>query len=65
MRCYKDRTYCGFRDCKKFSKCVDALTDAVHLEANMRNMNISQYVEKPECYEQFEDELLHNSKTQF
>lgn len=56
MLCYRDKTFCDFKDCENFDDCVDALTDAVHYEANMRNMNISRCSEKPDCFKEKDNE---------
>jgi hypothetical protein len=34
MLCYKDKSFCGLRDCKKFNDCPDALTEEVKEAAN-------------------------------
>ena len=59
MLCYKDKTWCVFKDCKKFNKCEDALTDKVKLDAlkwwGKSNAPIAVYSEKPNCYKGVED----------
>ena len=57
MICYRDMTFCGFKDCQRFKECANALTDKVKQEAdkwwgeNTSQAPISLYAEKPSCFE--------------
>jgi hypothetical protein len=56
MMCYRDKTFCPFRECAKFSSCPDALTDAIIKDANrwwgVENAPIAQLAVKPDCYKE-------------
>jgi len=54
MISYKDKTFCPFERCNKFSACPDALTKEVKRRAiawGGRNAPISKYMNSPECFE--------------
>jgi len=56
MICFRDRTFCPFyEDCKYGLACPVALTPQVEEAARAwwweENPPISQYAEKPECFE--------------
>jgi len=59
MLCYKDRTFCNDKDCKKFNTCERALTEEVRLYAEVwwKTFNTSYgvpiaiYTDRLECYE--------------
>ena len=60
MMCYRDRTYCTFwKECKLGSECGRALTseveEAAHKWRGSEDAPISQYVDKPECFEEEEE----------
>jgi len=49
--CYKDRTFCGFSEtCNDGKSCGRALTKAIKDRANELFMPISQFIDKPNCY---------------
>lgn len=50
MMCYRDRTFCGFKDCTNFNKCSRRLTEAVEKAAELLRLPISQFAEQPECF---------------
>lgn len=53
MLCYKDKTFCGFKECKNFGKnCDRSLTDEVKKEARKFGLLISQFTDRPGCFEQ-------------
>ena len=56
MFCFKDRTFCSFEDCKNFKKCNRAY-NAKMKEQNKDNMPVCFWKDKPECYEEKENEL--------
>lgn len=52
MICYKDMTFCGFKNCKHFDNgCPRSLTEAVEKKAALYNLPIAQYIDKPPCYQ--------------
>jgi hypothetical protein len=51
MLCYRDRTFCKFRDCKKFTTCHRALTEDIEKVAEDFGLPIAKFVDKPECFE--------------
>jgi hypothetical protein len=58
MICYKDKTFCPFWEgCKIGSTCHRALTDKVKRDAEawMEHAPISQYMNKPPCFEREEE----------
>lgn len=51
MICYKDMTFCGFTSCIHFNTgCPRSLTEEVKKKANLINLPIAQYTEKPPCF---------------
>lgn len=59
MMCYRDMTFCDFSDCKKFGvKCNRSLTATVKQDAErwMKDAPIARYLEKPECFEDKDNE---------
>ena len=50
MICYKDRTFCNFGCSNK--DCPRNLTDNMRKEAEEKGLPISQYVDKPDCFEE-------------
>jgi hypothetical protein len=50
MLCYKDMTFCGFKDCKKFKVCVRAMTPEVIKGARKICLPIEQFNDKPDCF---------------
>ena len=60
MFCYKDMTFCSFRDCVNFSqeKCHRAYTDDVHKEATawanssgLAYPPVTFFSAEPDCFE--------------
>lgn len=51
MMCYRDRTFCSFKDCANFNKCSRRLTEAVEKAAELLRLPISQFAEQPNCFE--------------
>lgn len=52
MLCYKDMTFCKFyTECEKGAGCFRALTPDVRARAKSIDLPISQFVDKPECFE--------------
>jgi len=52
MMCYKDMTFCGFYEtCKHQSDCHRPLTEKVIKDAEEFGLPISQFTDKPECWE--------------
>lgn len=51
--CYRDRTFCKFTDCKKFNKCLRALTDKDKELAEKIKLPICTFANRKEleCYE--------------
>lgn len=53
--CYRDKTFCEARDCKKWNGCPDALTNKVETDASRwwgkEGAPISVYIENPKCFE--------------
>lgn len=50
MICYRDRTYCDYNECKKFSKCDRALTVGVLDKAKSINLPVCKFIDKPKCF---------------
>ena len=54
MICYRDMTFCGFRECAEFGPCFRSLTDEVQERADKLSLPICQWVfdgdAKPECF---------------
>ena len=54
MPCYRDRTFCEFWiNCKHGIECPQALTDDVKKQAAQYNLNISEFMCQPDCFEYF------------
>ena len=51
MICYKDRTFCSYEKCKKFSECPRALTKEIKVSAKGFGLPICQFAERPDCFE--------------
>ena len=51
MLCYKDRTYCDFKECKHKDTCSTYLTDKIKEDAHNFGLDVSVYANKPECFE--------------
>ena len=52
MMCYRDKTFCGFHTiCKIGYKCHRALTTGVVVAADAIGCAISQFADKPDCFE--------------
>jgi len=60
MICFRDRTFCGADNCKKFFQCPSALTLEVKEAAvkwwGNEEAPIAMYLDTPSCYE--EDEVI-------
>jgi len=56
MICYRDKTFCKYRDCGKFGSCDRALTEFVKDSAEKwwgnKDAPIAVFIDKPECYEE-------------
>lgn len=51
MICYKDMTFCPyFRECIDGDECFRALHDDIIQECTRLGLSISQFIEKPECF---------------
>lgn len=50
MICYRDRTYCNFRDCAAFGPCPRSFTDDVEVEAIESGLPVSLFSQKPDCF---------------
>ena len=52
MICFRDRTFCSFYEkCKHGLACAVALTPRIIEKSKECGIPISQYAEKPECFE--------------
>ena len=55
MICYKDITFCKYKECIKFKNCKVALTDEIKKDAEKwwgnKDYPIVTYIGKPKCYE--------------
>lgn len=51
--CYKDITFCGAKECKKFTGCHRALTDEVWARAEKAGLLVAQFATpaKLDCYD--------------
>lgn len=49
MLCYRDRIFCKFLECKRID-CDRRLTRAVRKAADNFGAPISQFIDKPDCY---------------
>ena len=60
MMCYRDRTFCNFKNCSEFSNCSTAYTDEVHKNAvawwGNEEAPVAFFVEYPECYKEKDNE---------
>jgi hypothetical protein len=55
MICYKDKTFCSyFQDCAHRKECKDKLTHGVKSAAERTGLLISQWSEKPGCWERID-----------
>ena len=53
MMTYRDMTFCRFHDdCAAGTDCARQLTQAVMDDAKRLGLLISQFVERPECFEE-------------
>lgn len=54
MMCYKDQTFCSFKECLAFIECSRALTEGVQKRAQVwwggDDPPIAVYAEKPDCF---------------
>lgn len=50
MICYRDRTYCNFRDCAAFGPCPRSFTDDVEIDAMDSGLPVSLYFSRPSCF---------------
>lgn len=54
---YKDKTFCSFYiTCKDGIECHRALTKDIISKAVENNYWVSQFLEKPECYKEYDKE---------
>ena len=51
MICYRDRTFCSYKECSKWEECGRALTMKIKKDSNEFGLPICQFSEQPECYE--------------
>jgi hypothetical protein len=57
---YKNKTFCGFSNCKKWDKCIKAFNENKHVKYNTWNLHmqhkglISFFKNNPKCYDQGE-----------
>jgi len=57
MICYRDMTFCTFyEDCANASTCRRPLTAEVIQRAAKKGLPISQFMSKPDCHSDFENE---------
>ena len=60
MICYKDMTFCEFKDCKHFDNgCHRSLTEKVKQQAIRFGLPICQFTDKPDCHE-YKDKFNQN-----
>lgn len=52
MYCYKDMTFCDFKDCAKHKGCFRELTKKIEREAEKFGAPISRFGSKPECFDE-------------
>ena len=54
MMCYRDMTFCEYKECSKFDSCHRALTDKVQADAEKwwgsEKAPIATFASKPECF---------------
>ena len=50
MLCYKDKTFCNYKDCKAFDNCNRALTAKISEESDKYGLLLSVFAEKPPCF---------------
>ena len=50
MLCYRDMTFCGFKNCTNFDTCCRALTEKVQFEAEAFGLPTSRYISPPPCH---------------
>ena len=56
MICYKDKAFCPYwHDCQKGGECHRAMTDEVVRGSARAKLPISQFAEKPDCWEKSDD----------
>jgi hypothetical protein len=60
MLCFRDKTFCEFKECIYSKECETFLSDKLQQEAEKwwwgENPPISVYVEKPSCYKDVDTE---------
>lgn len=58
MICYRDMTFCQFKDCKNFETCGRAFTEKVQQEAiewwGKNDPPVAFFVDKPDCFDKKE-----------
>lgn len=47
---YRDKTWCGYRDCADWLGCPDALTDGLLRRAEDAEIPVARYAQIPPCY---------------
>jgi hypothetical protein len=54
MMCYKDMTFCGFKQCVKFGSCKRSFTDKAKADADKwwgdKDAPVCMYMDKPTCF---------------
>jgi acetyl-CoA carboxylase alpha subunit len=48
--CYRDMTFCGFKDCAQFGPCARTLTGEVRVKSEKMGLPICQFVDRPDCF---------------
>jgi hypothetical protein len=56
---YKDMCFCSYEECKKFNECFRALTTKIQKGAELAELPICQFAEKPECFIGDENEITN------
>jgi len=51
MICYRDMTFCDYRDCKHWEECHRKLTEKIMKDADHIHIPIAKFAEKPHCFE--------------
>ena len=56
MFCYRDKTWCNFKDCSEFSseKCWRVMTDRDREVVKKENFPVCLYAERPKCFVEVE-----------
>lgn len=49
MYCYRDMTFCDFKDCRDYKTCFRKLTDEHIAKAQMAGMPIAKFISQDDC----------------